>query len=129
MQTAGAPRFPGGETMLPSTDSTIADVTHHVQDVLTDLLAGESGRPDIQLVAARMGTSVRTLQRRLLAAGLTYSHVLQEARCAAAREMLMDHQRRISEVARRLGYSDPAHFTRAFRRWMGCAPRDLRRRH
>ena len=105
------------------------DVTHRVQHLLQDLLTSDGGRPDIQVVAARMGTSVRTLQRRLLAEGLTYSHVLQEARCAAAREMLQDHQRRISEVARRLGYSDPAHFTRAFRRWMGCAPRDLRRRH
>jgi AraC-like DNA-binding protein len=115
--------------MLPRADSTSADVTHRVEHVLADLLAADSGRPDIQLVAARMGTSVRTLQRRLLAAGLTYSHVLQQARLAAAREMLMDRQRRISEVARRLGYSDPAHFTRAFRRWMGCAPRELRRRH
>jgi AraC-like DNA-binding protein len=100
-----------------------------VQHLLADLLTSDGERPDIQVVAARMGTSVRTLQRRLLAEGLTYSHVLQEARCAAAREMLQDRQRRISEVARRLGYSDPAHFTRAFRRWMGCAPRDLRRGH
>jgi AraC-like DNA-binding protein len=113
--------------MLPEADSMGADVTHRVADVVADLLAADSGRPDIQVVAARMGTSVRTLQRRLLAAGLTYSHVLQQARCAAAREMLEDRQRRISEVARRLGYSDPAHFTRAFRRWMGFAPRDLRR--
>jgi AraC-like DNA-binding protein len=111
-----------------SGDSVIADVKHRVEGVLVDLLAADSVRPDIQIVAARMGTSVRTLQRRLLAAGLTYSHVLQQTRCAAAREMLKDRQQRISEVARRLGYSDPAHFTRAFRRWMGFAPRDLRRR-
>lgn len=28
----------------------------------------------------------------------------------------------VSEVAARVGYSDPAHFTRAFRRWTGHSP-------
>jgi hypothetical protein len=33
---------------------------------------------------------------------------------------------KLIEVAFELGYSDPAHFTRAFRRWAGVAPREFR---
>jgi len=32
------------------------------------------------------------------------------------------------EIAFMLGYSDQAHFTRAFRRWTGMAPRDYAKR-
>ncbi|HYU90579.1 MAG TPA: helix-turn-helix transcriptional regulator, partial [Gemmatimonadales bacterium] len=74
-----------------------------------------------------MGTSVRTLQRLLRATGVTYAGVVQQARYAAARDMLKDHGRKIGDVARMLGYSDPAHFTRAFERWTGTSPRDFRR--
>ena len=75
-----------------------------------------------------METSVRTLQRRLRAAGLTYSQVVQQARRAAAQQMLRDSTAAIGRIARTLGYSDPAHFTRAFQRWTGSTPRDFRDR-
>jgi AraC-like DNA-binding protein len=92
------------------------------------VLFSAGGRsPEIQFVAAEMGTSVRTLQRRLRATGLTYGDVVQEARCAAAQQLLKDRRRRIGEIARKLGYSDHAHFTRAFQRWTGVTPREFRR--
>jgi AraC-like DNA-binding protein len=37
-------------------------------------------------------------------------------------------QESMMEIAFVLGYSDQAHFTRAFRRWTGMAPRDYARR-
>ena len=83
--------------------------------------------PEIQSVAAEMGTSVRTLQRRLRATGSTYGDVVQRTRCAAAQQLLKDRRRRIGEIARKLGYSDHAHFTRAFQRWTGVTPREFRR--
>jgi AraC-like DNA-binding protein len=42
--------------------------------------------------------------------------------------MLADSAAAIGQIARNLGYSDPAHFTRAFQRWTGCTPRDFRDR-
>jgi len=92
------------------------------------LLAGASRAASIALVAETMGTSVRTLQRRLRATGLTYSGVVQRARRTAAQRMLEDGGTGIGEVARALGYSDPAHFTRAFQRWTGSTPREFRAR-
>ncbi|WP_416361024.1 MULTISPECIES: helix-turn-helix domain-containing protein [unclassified Microcystis] len=34
---------------------------------------------------------------------------------------------KLIDIARELGYSDPAHFTRAFKCWTGLSPRDFRR--
>jgi AraC-like DNA-binding protein len=104
------------------------DIGRSVERIVTRPRFGSSRAPDILRVAATMETSVRTLQRRLRAAGLTYSQVLQRARRAAAQRMLIDGTAAIGEIARTLGYSDPAHFTRAFQRWTGSTPRDFRDR-
>ena len=93
--------------------------------VVTGLLDG--GAPDIREVASMVSTSARTLQRRLRGAGLTYAGLVQQARCEAASRMLLESDRSVSDVARTLGYSDPAHFTRAFHRWTGLTPRQFRR--
>jgi AraC-like DNA-binding protein len=111
---------------LPKHDSSTRDVAQRVQQIITVLLAGGRGAASIDLVAEWMGTSVRTLQRRLRATGLTYSDVVQRARRAAAERMLKGRGAGIGVVARALGYSDPAHFTRAFQRWTGSTPRDFR---
>jgi AraC-like DNA-binding protein len=120
-------RSPKGGTSSAPQGSSAADVGEQVRQVVAALLASGTGYPDIQQVADRVGTSVRTLQRRLRVLGATYADVVQQARCAAAREMLQEQQRRIGEVARRLGYSDTAHFSRAFHRWTGVTPREFRR--
>jgi len=42
--------------------------------------------------------------------------------------MLEDPSLKLEEIADRLGYSTPANFTRAFRRWTGSAPGRFRAR-
>src|SRR5262249_12565388 len=95
-----------------------------VQQIVTSVLP--TGYPDIQSVAKVMGLSARTLQRRLYAEGVTYARVVARARFAAAQRMLDDPARKVIDVALDLGYSDPAHFARAFARWTGLAPREFR---
>jgi AraC-like DNA-binding protein len=104
------------------------DAGHRVQQIITALLADAGRAANIDVVAKTMETSVRTLQRRLRATGVTYSEVVQRARRAAAQRMLTNRGAGIGEIARALGYSDPAHFTRAFQRWTGSTPRDFRAR-
>lgn len=43
-----------------------------------------------------------------------------------ARSYILDTQLTIAEVAYKVGYTDPAHFTKAFRRQYGIRPSDLR---
>ncbi len=78
--------------------------------------------PSIVAVAASMNVNVRTLQRRLSDQGVTYRTLLDEIRRQRAEAELRRRTLTIAEISRHLGYSDPAHFVRAFRRWTGCAP-------
>jgi len=102
------------------------DVAQLVRHVIGGLLARGRSSPDIRVVAQTIGTSVRTLQRRLQRKGLKYADVLQHARYAVARELLRDPALRIGDIAQTLGYSDHAHFTRAFQRWTGLTPMRFR---
>ena len=70
--------------------------------------------------------SVRTLQRRLKANDLKFNDLLKEAKFEYAKEKLHDTQTPIKEIAESLGYSDAAHFTRAFRQWCGMSPTKFR---
>jgi AraC-like DNA-binding protein len=114
---------PGGSRRVALAEREPYDVDH-VRQVLAVLLMRRC--PDIHLVADTMLTSPRTLQRRLRDAGLTYARLIAETRHEAAKKLLADPTRTIADVARALGYSDPAHFTRAFRRWTGSTPRRYR---
>ena len=97
-----------------------------VQRIVAALLP--EGYPDIHLVSKAVSLSPRTLQRRLHAEGLTFARVVARTRFAEARRLLDDPTRKVIDVALDLGYSDPAHFTRAFGRWTGLPPREFRRR-
>ncbi len=124
------PRVPtvGTEGMSTDWESSTPrdDAGGAVQQIVTTLLP--DGYPDIQLVAEAVRMSTRTLQRRLQAEGLTFARVIAKARFAEAQRMLGDPARKVIDVALDLGYSDHAHFTRAFERWTGMPPREFRRR-
>jgi AraC-like DNA-binding protein len=70
--------------------------------------------------------SVRTLQRRLHIAGVTYSTVVDQARFQIASKHLATSARPSKEIAESLGYSDASHFARAFRRLTGLSPQEYR---
>ena len=86
------------------------------------------GHPTIEKVARSMGSSVRTLQRRLANKELSYSEILDEVRRNEACRLLERRNQSISIVSSSLGYSEPSAFTRAFSRWMGLAPSKYRQR-
>jgi AraC-like DNA-binding protein len=69
-----------------------------------------------------------SLQRRLAAAGFSYQQLLDLARRDAAARYLADSPLSIGEVAHLLGYSEPAAFNRAFRRWHHETPQAFRQR-
>lgn len=80
-------------------------------------------------VAAALGYSPSYLSRlvtRHLGRSLT-EHVLGR-RTEAAKQLLANPQLSVGEVADQLGYSDPAHFSRAFMKATGLSPRVYRQR-
>jgi AraC-like DNA-binding protein len=86
----------------------------------------EAARGDLAVAAEAAGLSVRSLQRRLTGLGVTYSQLVDRVRLHKAMEWLHDEGVKIIDVAFALGYSDPAHFTRAFRRWTSLTPVEYR---
>jgi AraC-like DNA-binding protein len=77
-------------------------------------------------VADALGTSERTLRRRLAESGVTYREVLEDVRRSAA-PGLLESGLSTDDVAARLGYADAAGFSHAFRRWFGVGPGARRR--
>jgi AraC-like DNA-binding protein len=80
----------------------------------------------IELAAELSGISVRTMQRNLALSGLTYSGLVENARFEAASEMLEHQSVKIIDIAYAVGYEDPSHFSRAFKRLAGMTPREFR---
>lgn len=78
--------------------------------------------PTIDDVAKKLHVSTRTLKRRLAEHSTTFSDVVDRARHRDALLLLVDQRLPIDEIAARLGYSDTANFTRAFKRWTGTTP-------
>jgi AraC-like DNA-binding protein len=91
-----------------------------VTTVIKRLLAGR--RPDLGEVARELGVSTRTLQRRLGSAGVTFQHLLEEARRELARHYLLHSTLDLSQTAYLLGYEDANSFFRAFQQWEGSSP-------
>lgn len=107
---------------LPITE----DLLGHVQEVVR--LGLLDGHPQRAWVARRLNLSVRTLQRRLKTSSTSFAAVARGVREQRAAELLRRRNVSVSEVAYELGYSDPAHFSRAFTHWRGEAPQHWRRR-
>ena len=81
---------------------------------------------EIKMVAGVAGISVRTLQRRLQVYSKSYTDLLQQARLEVAAELLSSPESKVIDTAYAVGYSDPSHFARAFRRQCGMTPRQYR---
>jgi AraC-like DNA-binding protein len=105
--------------------SPAMNLSGSLQQAISPLLRG--GYPDIHLATEITGMSIRTLQRRLGEEGLTYTRLVEKIRFEQAVLWLQEPQLKLIDIAVELGYSDPAHFTRAFKRWTGVSPRDFRR--
>jgi AraC-like DNA-binding protein len=95
-----------------------------VQRALASRVAG--GDTQIQTIARQLALSERTLQRRLAAEGVSYQSLLDDARKEAAARYLTGSTLAICEVAYLVGYSEPAPFHRAFKRWYGMTPEAFR---
>jgi AraC-like DNA-binding protein len=100
-------------------------VRGRVEGALAPILhTGETG---MDRIAERLGMSRQTLYRALKAEGVTFEAVLDDLRRRLALSFLSDRKVSVNETAYLVGFSEPAAFSRAFKRWTGSSPKAVRK--
>jgi AraC-like DNA-binding protein len=96
-----------------------------VRRVLVAMLGGQE--PTLDRIAKRLGTTPRTLQRRLRDENTTFQDLLDAVRHELALVHVAEQAASIDEIAWLLGFSNGSAFHRAFKRWTGVTPGEFRR--
>lgn len=100
---------------------------YNIEDEVRELILLRPGYfPTIDELAGKLNMSGRTLRRKLTVHGIGYQKILDDLRYQLSREYLCSTNIRVDQMSILLGYSDPAHFSHAFRRWSGLAPSEFR---
>ncbi|MEN9925187.1 MAG: hypothetical protein RL268_1313 [Pseudomonadota bacterium] len=113
-----------GHAMLDELRSTL-DVRSAIISRFRNL---DVGVPSMSEIAADLDMSERTLRRKLMRLGTSFSELRDEVRNSLASELFASGNLTTEDVAERLGYSDAANFRQAFKRWQGEAPSHFRKK-
>lgn len=101
--------------------------TDKVRDIMRAQLV--LGGLSEESVASHLSVGKRTLQRALMAEGVSYRELRNQLIEARASALLTDSALSIDQIAASLGYSEVNSFRRAFRKWTGCSPARFLRQH
>jgi AraC-like DNA-binding protein len=99
--------------------------TESVKRILTEPVLQQGARAE--LIAGMLNISTVSLHRKLRREGTGFKPLVESRSKEIAERLLRHSSLPLATVSRRLGYSDPAVFTRAFRRWFDQTPRDFRK--
>lgn len=133
-------RLSGRVAILPS--YVFGVLSEHADALLRELESSKSARGQVEsllmpvlhtgavsmeAIAGKMGLSRQTLFRKLKAEGETFAGVLDALRHRLALHYLEGRKVSVNETAYLVGFSEPAAFSRAFKRWTGASPQAFRR--
>ncbi|WP_166264519.1 AraC family transcriptional regulator [Marinobacter caseinilyticus] len=100
-------------------------IQDRVRETLAPLLEG--GAPPLEQVASELGTAPWTLQRQLAREQTGYRQLIDETRRGLAFDYIRDTRLALAEVAYLLGFSNPAAFHKAYKRWFSLSPGEHRK--
>jgi AraC-like DNA-binding protein len=111
-----------------SSSSVLAKVDEDMVDRVRRAVrrALRDGDARLRTVARMVGTSGRTLQRKLSERGVAYADLLDEVRSEVASQHVSEGALSLGEIAFLLGFSHTSTFHRAFKRWTGTTPKAFR---
>lgn len=130
-RVAAQPRYVFGvltrhaDALLAKLDASDSLRSRVEERLLQRLHTGEVG---MARIARDVGMGRDTLYRRLKAEGVGFAQLLGELRHRLALDYLEAGKVSVNETAYLLGFSDPAAFSRAFKRWTGESPGRARNR-
>ena len=82
----------------------------------------EDGFPSFEQIAESLHMTTKTLRGKLKSEGITYQKHKDVMRRDLAIHYLTQQNLAISQIAQRLGFSEPSAFNRAFKTWTGITP-------
>ena len=101
-----------------------SDIVNRVRTIVVEELSSHALTK--QHVSDRLCMSPRSLQMKLAARDTSFQDILDSTRKSLAISYMEQRIISITEAAYLLGFSEVSNFTRAFKRWTGKSPRELR---
>ena len=101
-----------------------ADIGMQVRSKLIEHLPG--GHANEAEIASSINVSQRSLQRKLKEQGMSFTQLVENTRRELGLQYVRDPQHSFNEIAFLLGFTEPANFSRAFKRWYGKTPTQYR---
>ncbi|RYY14717.1 MAG: AraC family transcriptional regulator [Alphaproteobacteria bacterium] len=95
-------------------------------EIYQTLMRSPGAFPSMEEIAKAFGMTSRTLHRRLDAENVSFSAILDDVRRVLATEYLRTTTMSVDDIAMLVGFSDTANFRRAYKRWFGGSPSDIR---
>lgn len=111
------------DTLLGELDS-LKTMRGQVEAALLPIL--HEGEVSADRIAAQVEMSRQTLFRRLQREGTSFREILKNLRQRLAIDYLRGRKVSVNETAYLVGFSEPAAFSRAFKRWTGRSPQAFR---
>lgn len=112
-----------GDALLQELESS-KTLRGRVEALIMPIL--HTGDVTVETIAAKLGTSRQTIYRNLKSEDATFEQILDDLRHRMALDYIAAKKVSVNETAYLVGFSDPAAFSRAFKRWTGKSPRDWR---
>jgi AraC-like DNA-binding protein len=117
--------------LLARNRRTKQNTSHQANETVSqvrEMIMNQPGRPcTTENLARRLDISTRTLRQHLAKAGTSFRELRNEIRESFATLYLKDTSVPLESIAEKLGFSDQAGFTKAYRSWTGTTPGDVRR--
>lgn len=103
------------------------DLVAAVYSAIIELMP--QGEPTREKVCGVLGTSSRSLHRKLAELDTSFKVVLEDARKRLALQYIEQQNLSITTITYQLGFLDASSFARSFKRWTGFSPSDYRKRN
>ncbi|MCV6592326.1 MAG: AraC family transcriptional regulator [Silicimonas sp.] len=114
------------KALLEKQTGALPPWSQKVRDAVVDNIGSEQ---QIDVIAGKLAVTERTLRRRLSDEGTSFRKLYIEARMSIAHELLASAGLNVETVSWRVGYAEPASFTRTFIKTFGKTPGEVRKAH
>jgi AraC-like DNA-binding protein len=110
---------------LPGRDTSIHA---HIRRQLASELEENRCFPAFDDICASLHMSTQVVRRRLAQEGTSYQKIKDAVRLDTVKELLAKPDLAIADIAERVGFTEPAALSRAFKKWTGQTPAQYRDR-